>query len=137
MDHAVANELVMRFYRATSLPVMEARRLLSSMPEDEQRKYTNAAENSGNGIINDPLEDDPEIGPIINSVLKAVARQVQDEHGAHIADLEQTSPAVASLFRSGRGLCHRIWHMAQKQLRDEHGIEWKTPAEMTPWIIID
>ena len=137
MKHAVANELVMRLYRATGLPVMGAKKLLAEMPEEEQQRYTHAAEHPKRGIVRDPIEDDPEFRAIISCVLKSVAEQVQKEHDADIEELEKTSPDVADVLQIGHGLCHRIWHLAKLQLKQEHGIEWKSPAEMTPWAKFD
>lgn len=137
MKHSVANELVMRFRHATGLPVMDAKRLLAVKTPQEQHKYVIAVENAQHGIVHDPIENHPEIGPIIASVMRAVAEEVQQEHEAHLAKLGQTSPAIGDLFLSGRGLCHRIWHKTKRKLKHEYGIEWKTPAEMTPWMHID
>lgn len=137
MDHPVTNELVMRLRRATGLPFLEAKRLLTTKPIEEQHTYVEAVENAQNGVINDPIENDPEVGPIIKTVMETVATQVQEEHDNYIARFEQTSPTVADLFRSGRGLCQAIWHQTKQKLKNEHGIDWKTPAEMTPWIHID
>jgi hypothetical protein len=41
--------------------------------------------------------------------------------------LEQSSSAVADLFRSGRGLCHRTWDRI-KELLERHGVEWRPGA---------
>lgn len=133
MKYDVTNERLMRLHHETGLPVLSAKGLLVSMPPAEQENFIVALESAQGRILRDPIEDDPNLGPIIGAVLDAVGKQVQDEHDAHIKELAITSPAVAHLFKSGRGLCHAVWLKAKQQLKDEHGIDWKTPAEMNPW----
>jgi len=30
------------------------------------------------------------------------------------------------------GYCHRFWALKQRILKEEYGIDWKSPAEMNP-----
>jgi|GEM_PF-3842981 len=137
MYHRVDNQLVIRLYRAIGIPVMEAKRLLSNYSTDRQIEYVIAAENAENGILYDPIENDPTLGPIIKTAINSVAERVNREHTARISELEKTSPTVAELFRTGRGQYHRIWHETKKHLKHDFDIDWRTPAEMNPWIQFD
>lgn len=130
-------ELVMRLHRATGLPAMEAKRLLAAMNPEEQLKYIRAAENAQGRLLRDPIEDDPEIGPIIQAVMQSVTEQVQEDQEAQAATLEQTSPLIADMIRTGRGRGLLICRLVKEQLKRDHGIDWKTPAEMTPWVVVD
>lgn len=35
------------------------------------------------------------------------------------------------------GYCHSFWSLKKQILRDEYGIDWKTPSERYPTIIFD
>ena len=35
------------------------------------------------------------------------------------------------------GRCHRFWAVKKQILRDEYGVDWKTPSEEYPTIIFD
>ena len=35
------------------------------------------------------------------------------------------------------GYCHKYWGIKKKILREEYGIDWKTPAEEYPTIFFD
>lgn len=37
----------------------------------------------------------------------------------------------------GKGYCHMFWIAKKKILKEKFGIDWRTPAEMNPWIIYD
>lgn len=36
-----------------------------------------------------------------------------------------------------RGYCHRYWSAKKRILKEDYGIEWKTPAEMKPFVHFD
>jgi hypothetical protein len=134
---AVPAELVMRLHRVSGAGVEVCKRYLSSLSEAERQRYVHIAETQGAKILHDPIEDDPVIGPLIKAVTREVELEVIEEHRRQIADLETRSPTVASLFRSGRGLCHRTWHLTKERLRERRSIDWRTPAEMNPFVIFD
>lgn len=68
----------------------------------------------------DPLEDDPAVRPLIDR-----------------ADAEVRAAWVAEGRVWGRGSCHAFWREKQRVLRDEHGVDWKTPAQINPGIRFD
>lgn len=37
----------------------------------------------------------------------------------------------------GMGFCFAYWHAKQQVLKDDYGIEWKTPSQMNPGVIFD
>jgi hypothetical protein len=129
---------VAQLRRLTGLPWMDGKRLLASLTSAERTRLIEAAEAAGpGGIARDPIEDDPAVRPLFLAVCAQADREVQEWHRQRIAELEQQSPAVAALFRNGRGLCHRQWALIKKLLHEQHGIEWQSPAEMNPWVIYD
>ena len=127
-------DLVMRYRRATGLPVMSAIRALQSLTPDEQLSMVINTENAirTDGIARDPQENDNDIGPKIHAVLELVADRVIREYDEHIAEMRKTTPDVADFLANRRGICHLIWRDAKTQLLNEFGIDWKTPAEMNP-----
>ncbi len=137
MNHRVDNQLVMRFRRATGLPVLFAKQKLQQLDPKEQLACIIDAENHPSGIIYDPLEQDDTAGPIIRDVMASVTERVQLEHERRIDELRMTDPAMAEFLSTGRGMCHRIWHETRLLLESEHGIEWRSPADLNPNTIFD
>ena len=128
----------MRFRRATGLGVLRAREFLTREPRDLWERILEAAEARPTGVyLRDPMESHPEFGPVISRVLEEVRVEAEQAHRVRVAELEETSPAFTVIFRYPRGLCHHIWRDAQERLRKEHGIEWRTPAEMNPGGVFD
>lgn len=137
MKHPVDNQLVMRFRRATGLPVLVAKRELEHFNPEEQLARVFKAENRPSGICRDPMEEDERIGPIIRNVMTSVAVRVRQERELRIDELRKTDPAMADFLSVGRGMCHRIWHETKLQLESEHGIDWRSPAELNPDTMFD
>lgn len=133
----VSAELVVRFHRAVDLPLLKARQFLEQLAPADRLRLVETVESNPGRLLHDPIEDHPEIGPIVERVQLEVTHEVRERHRIRIAELEQTSPALSATLRSGRGLSHQIWHSAKQRLRDEYGIEWRSPAEMNPWVMFD
>jgi hypothetical protein len=68
------------------------------------------------GEFHDPIEDDPDIKPI----MRAVERRAEKE-----------SPIV------GMGRCHDVWSRMRQILKTEHGIVWYPPSQMNTHILFD
>ena len=138
-EHGVSADLIMRLRRATGLPVLAAKRLLLNHDAADRLAYVITTENQTpqSGMARDPQEEDETLGPIIHATLDAVTDRVIREYDEHIAKMRQDSPDVAHFLSNRRGICHRIWHDAKKQLINEHGIDWRTPAELNPSTIFD
>ena len=39
--------------------------------------------------------------------------------------------------QEGLGLCHKIWARKKVLLKEMYDIDWKSPAELNPWINFD
>jgi hypothetical protein len=133
----VSAEEVARLRRRTGMPWMECKRFLASLTPSERDKYIVPAEAQPDGPLHDPIEDDPAIRPLFLTICEEATREAEEWRRQRIAELERQSPAVADLFRRGQGLCHRIWARTKALLRERHGIEWRSPAEMNPGVIFD
>ena len=72
--------------------------------------------NDPQGAHHDPIEDAPEIKPI----MREVERQAEKE-----------SPIV------GMGRCHDVWGRMRQILKTEHGIVWYSPSQMNTHILFD
>ena len=140
----------MAFRAATGLPVMQAKKFIESNPDDIIDRILNASYlvrcnlpyvealakvtpelldrifyaaeiRQEMSHLNDPIEKDPNLGPIIHRVLddttELVKRELEGER----------------LF----GSCHRIWRLAKERLWREHGIKWYSPGEMNPGSCFD
>ncbi len=105
----VPAEQVAHLRRLTGLPWMQCKRFLASLSPAERERYIAATEAQPGGILHDPIEDDPAVRPLFLAICEEATSEVQKWQRQRIAELEQQSPAVADLFRSGRGLCHRTW----------------------------
>lgn len=66
----------------------------------------------------DPLEDDPSFAV----VLQAASERAEQELADH---------------PRGIGFCHVFWEKKQEILREQYGLEWKTPAELNPHMTFD
>ena len=135
----VSANLIMRLRRATGLPVLDAKRVLMEHDADDRLAFVTATENQPrtSGMARDPQEDDDVLGPIIHATLDAVTERVVNEYDEHIAEMRKATPAMADFLSNRRGICHRIWAETKKHLNDEHGVEWRTPAEINPGTIFD
>jgi hypothetical protein len=68
------------------------------------------------GALHDPIDDDPEIKPI----LRAVERRAEKESAIQ-----------------GMGRCHDVWGRMRQILKTEHGIVWYPPSDMNTGILFD
>ena len=104
-----------RFFNA-----VEARQFLTSLEPSLRARFIRAvAEQPGDGLLHDPLEDDPKIGPVVQAAGDLAEAQLRRELG-----------------ELGLGACHRIWEEQAQLLRDR-GIEWMSPGFMNPDVCID
>jgi hypothetical protein len=96
-----------------------------------------AEKQQGNQYLHDPLEDDPQIGPVILAVAKEARERVNKWYKeSHQENVNEDAAHITTMV--GRmGQCHRIWQETKITLRERHNIEWMSPAEMNPGIIFD
>lgn len=66
-------------------------------------------------IKRDPKENDPKYSQII------------EKAGIEAEKIVDKECPDASL-----GRCHLVWYEQKRILKEEHGIDWKTPREMNP-----
>ena len=67
-------------------------------------------------FLRDPIERDP------------VFRKLIEEAAVR---------AESNVKYKGVGLCHMIWTEQARILKTEHQIDWYSPAEMNPWVMMD
>ena len=72
--------------------------------------------NDPQGALHDPIEDAPEIKPILREIERRA---------------EKDSPIV------GMGRCHDVWGRMRQILKTEHGIVWYPPSDMNTGILFD
>ncbi len=65
----------------------------------------------------DPIESDPKYKEILSSVDKEIEKKYGD------------SPPM--------GYCHMLWAKKKQILKEKHGIDWKSPADLNPHIQFD
>lgn len=109
---------LMEFCNATGCGILEASRLLNKMRASLRKRVLLAAKmlNPDERILRDPIEADPRFGKLVR---------------------EAATRAQESIKGEGMGTCHRIWAEQARILKDEHGIDWYSPAQMNPWILYD
>ena len=133
----VPASLVIRLRKQTGLPLMECKHFLERFTPEERIRLVELRESQTDTFVHDPIEDNPSIRSLFEAVRAEVNGVVTEEHRKRIAELEESSPTVESLFRGGRGLCHREWQLTKKLMKERHGIEWQSPADLNPWVIFD
>jgi hypothetical protein len=82
--------------------------------------YFNDYPRERNGLLYDPIEDDPEVQPTLRA----------SEHETD--ELLKEHPQ-----RSHFGFCHLYWGTKKSILKNRYGITWRTPVEMNPKIKFD
>jgi hypothetical protein len=68
------------------------------------------------GALHDPIEDAPDIRPIV----RQVERRAEKESAIQ-----------------GMGRCHDVWGRMRSILKTEHGIVWYPPSQMNTHILFD
>ena len=120
--NAPTAEDIMRFRRTTYLGVLAARDFLLNQPQELCERMLRAGETQRRpGSLHDPIEDDPQTAALITV---AYARAESE---------------VEAAFGSGyfRGRCYPLWRSVERILREEHGLQWYSPARMNPTSVID
>jgi hypothetical protein len=130
-------EDVMRFHRASGLPVMFCKQFLSSHTHADRIQFIAMAEANPGKYLHDPIEDDPAVHPLFLAICDEAHRAAIEWSEARIAELESAHPVIADMHRCGRGLCHVIWHRVKALMLDRHGIKWRSPREINTWVIFD
>ena len=72
--------------------------------------------NDPQGALHDPIEDAPDIRPIV----RQVERRAEKESAIQ-----------------GMGLCHDVWGRMRDILKNEHGIVWYPPSRINTDLLYD
>lgn len=72
------------------------------------------------GLYYDPVEDDPNYAEVFSKI-----------------DAEVKTALDLPTKRSGRGYVHIFWGTKKRILKQKYNIDWRTPAELNPWVIFD
>jgi len=79
----------------------------------------------------DPLDSDPAYADIIRSISEAATDLA-------IKDINEEFPYL-NVTRDDlvMGLCHAVWRHKKRLLKELHGLDWSSPAELNPHILYD
>jgi hypothetical protein len=69
-------------------------------------------------IVCDPIEDDPRLRRVVAKARRQAELELDD-------------------WPEGMGYCFVLWGEMKRILREEHGIDWRTPGEMNPNVLFD
>lgn len=72
------------------------------------------------GLAHDPVEDDPRYAEVF--------RKIDGEVDELLADHPQ---------RGSMGFVHIYWETKQRLLKTKYAIDWRTPAQMNPYVLFD
>jgi hypothetical protein len=80
----------------------------------------------GDGLLYDPIEDDPKVRPLFAEANVEATRQLEEWRA------KQGRPGKPQF-----GDVRYYWNAKKQFLKDKYGIDWRTPAEMNPNIAFD
>jgi hypothetical protein len=66
----------------------------------------------------DPIEQDPDFAETFAQVERIVEAELKD-------------------VSRGIGFCHLYWETKKRVLKEQFGIDWKSPSEMNPDVLFD
>lgn len=126
----------MRVHRATGMSLRHCRSHLERSSPVRVTKLLDAISHQRGPTFHDPIEDDPAFAATFEAIRREAevlaAEEVERKRQEYRRDgLERVE------FLLARGHCHRIWNIMQRLLRERHGVEWLTPAQMSPGVCLD
>jgi hypothetical protein len=93
---------------------------LGQLPDELALRIIDASDMQADAhFLQDPIQDDPLVGPVVRQVMEAVSRELE---------IAENRP---------RGHCHLIWRTTQERLLHDHSIVWYSPAQMNPGSCFD
>lgn len=108
-----------QFLRLKMQSFDEICRILDDRGIEYTKSYANSnARASRLPMSHDPIERDPAFSPLIEEASKMAEKELANE-------------------KRRMGFCHLYWRTKKRILKEEFGIEWKTPAEMNPGVMFD
>jgi len=87
-----------------------------------EKKHSSNIELSAGDEKYDPLEDTPEYLAIQEELDKEIQAKIKEDGFPD---------------RVFHGYCHVYWERKKKILKEKYNMEWKSPAELNPYIIFD
>jgi hypothetical protein len=117
MQEISPDELV-QFCRCTGFTMKMARLELKEMEPKLRSRVLLAAQvgKSDDEMLRDPIEADEVFGKLIE---------------------EAAAKAEKNVAYDGLGACQMIWAEQARILKEEHAIDWYSPAQMNPWVMMD
>lgn len=131
LSSTVSAKLVVRLRKAAGMTIAEARNYLLAIPVTEREIIVALAEQFGDGYIHDPIETNPAFLAVIEEV-KQIA---QKEYELRKKQLEEKSTKELAIIEYR--LIPKVHTIMKRILKENHGIEWKSIAEMNPHITFD
>jgi hypothetical protein len=132
----ISAEVVMRVHRATGMPSQHCKQHLERLSPTHITKLLDATARQRGPTYHDPVEDDPLLSGIFQQARRE-AQALADEEIERRREEYRRDGLESVEFLLKRGHCHRVWHIMQRLLREQHGIEWFTPAQMSPGVCMD
>jgi hypothetical protein len=118
MTYQLTPDELVDFCRATGCSMSLARSFIAEMDPKLRSRVLLAVKSN---IPEDELLQDPiELDEIFKKLIEEAAVK-----------------AKKNVTYKGRGVCHMLWEEQKNILKDEHGIDWYSPAEMNPWVEFD
>jgi hypothetical protein len=122
---------IARLREATGMGWLEARLFLAGRPAELCERIVTAKERQKDGILHDPIEDEPAFAQQFADAKKKAEETFRAWVASRNAEYRNQG-LTALLSEHPRGGCHFVWREMKKVLQDQHGIKWFTPAEMNP-----
>lgn len=97
----------------------------------DENENSNSAPTESLPEKRDPLDVDPAYEEIMESISELAIDAAIRETNERFPYLNVTRDDL------NMGLCHRIWHHKKRLLKELHGLEWSSPAELNPHIWYD
>jgi hypothetical protein len=131
-NDSVRDETAIRIHRITGVELYRCHGYLEHLSLAHLSKLFWASGQQPGPMFHDPLEDDPQIAPIIKQVEAEAEVLAQQEFERLLA-----RHGLPTDLHPGMGRCHHVWGIMGTILRERHGIDWLSPARMNPWVNID
>ena len=117
--------------RKTGMPLLACRDLLrDASPAMREKLLLAARTQEGASYLRDPIEDDPALAAAFEEAGREANRLVEEHVAAERARLQAEGMSHLD-FMLGY-TCHLYWRHLKRLLKERHGVDWLSPAEMNP-----
>ena len=131
VEPALTNEDIGAVRRPTGMPVIYCRDWLRGLPVTHRQKVLEAVRRRPtSSVLSDPIEDDSSPADAFAAARHKADQVVQATVAAEQARLRADGHEQLAALR--RGTCHLYWGHLKRLLKEEHGIDWLSPADMQP-----